>query len=79
MASFWHFRNEEFTIISNPFKKKYTFSLKGKDAAIELYVSKLEEDVMATDTRLSHSSFTNEDRVTLYSLRDYTSTIIKEA
>ena len=79
MASFWHFRNEEFTIISNPFKKKYTFSLKGKDAAIELYVSKLEEDIMATDTKLSHSSFTNEDRVTLYSLRDYTSTIIKEA
>ena len=79
MRLFWHFRNEESTIISNPFKKKYTFSLKGKDAAIELYVSKLEEDIMATDTKLSHSSFTNEDRVTLYTLRDYISTIIKEA
>ena len=39
----WHFRNEESITTSNPFEKKSTFNPKGKDAAIELYVSKLEE------------------------------------
>ena len=49
----WHFWNEESITISNPFKKKSTFNPKGKDAAIELYLSRLEEEIMAIDTKLS--------------------------
>ena len=75
----WHFRNEESITISNPFKKKSTFNPKGKDAAIELYLSRLEEEIMAIDTKLSYSNFTKEERLALNSLRDDTSIIIKEA
>ena len=39
--------------ISNPFKKKSTFSSKGKDAATELYLSRLDEEIMAIDTKLT--------------------------
>ena len=46
----WHFRNEESITISNPFKKESTFNPKGKDATIELYLSRLEEEIMAIDT-----------------------------
>ena len=75
----WHFRNEESITISNPFKKKSTFNPKGKDAAIELYLSRLEEEIMAIDTKLSYSNLTKEERLALNSLRDDTSIIIKEA
>ena len=48
----WHFRNEESITISNPFKTKSTFNPKGKDTSIELYLSRLEEEIMAIDTQL---------------------------
>ena len=75
----WHFRNEESITISNPFKKKSTFNPKGKDAAIELYLSRLEEEIMAIDTKLSYSNLTKEERLALNSMRDDTTIIIKEA
>ena len=75
----WHFRNEESITISNPFKKKSTFNPKGKDAAIELYLSWLEEEIMAIDTKLSYSNLSKEECLLLNSLRDDTSIIIKEA
>ena len=74
-----HFWNEESITISNPFKKKSTFNPKGKDAAIVLYLSKLKEEIMATDTKLSYSNLTKEEHLALNSLRDDTSIIIKEA
>ena len=74
----WHFRNEESITISNTFKKKSTFNSKGKDAATELYLSRLEEEIMAIGTKLSYSSLTKEERLALNSLRDDTSIIIKE-
>ena len=55
----WHFRNEE--IISNPFTKKSSFNPKGKDEAIELYLSRLEEQFMAIDTKLSYSNLTSKN------------------
>ena len=55
----WHFRNEE--IISNPFTKKSSFNPKGKDEAIELYLSRLEEQFMAIDTKLSYSNLTSNN------------------
>ena len=75
----WHCWKGESISISNPFKKKSTFNPKGKDAAIELYLSRLEEEIMATDTKLSYSNLTKEERLALSSLRDDTSIIIKEA
>ena len=75
----WHFRNEESITISNPFKKKSTFNPKGKDAAIELYLSRLEEEIMAIDTKLSYSNLTKKERLALNSLSDDTSILIKEA
>ena len=72
----WHSRNGESIAISNPFKKS-TFS--PKVAAIELYLSRLEEEIMAIDTTLSYSNLTKEKRLSLNSLRDDTSIIIKEA
>ena len=75
----WHFRNEESITISNPFKKKSTFNPKGKDAAIELSLSRLEEEIISIDTKLSCSNLTKEERLVLNSSRDDTSIIIKEA
>ena len=75
----WHFRKEESLTISNPFKKKSTFNPKGKDAAIELYLSRLEEEIMTVDTNLSYSNLTKEELLALKSLRDDTSINIKGA
>ena len=61
----WYFRNEDSITISNPFKRKSTFNPNGKDAAIELYLSRLKEDIMAIDTKLSHSNHTKDERLTL--------------
>ena len=59
--------------------QKSTFNPKGKDAAIEVYLSRLEEEVIAIDTKLSYSNLTREERLALNSLGYYASTIIKEA
>ena len=74
----WHFWNKESITKSNPFKRKSTFNSKGKDAAIGLYLSRLEEEIMAIDTKLSYSNLTKEERLALNLLRDNTSVIIKE-
>ena len=39
----WHFRNDKRDIPINPFKAKSTFNPRNKDAAIEIYLSSLEE------------------------------------
>ena len=75
----WHFQNEESTTICNPFKKKSTFNPKGKDAATELSLSRLEKEIMTLDTKLSYLNPTKEEYLPLNSLRDDTSTIIKDA
>ena len=48
----WHYRNQEREIIINPFKKKSKFNPKRKDAAIEIYLSRLEEEIFALDKKL---------------------------
>ena len=75
----WHYRNQEREIIINPFKKKSKFNPKRKDAAIKIYLSPLEEEIFALDKKLSYSNLTKQERHALYSLRDDTSIIIKEA
>ena len=75
----WHYRNEEQEITINPFKKKSKFNPKRKDTAIEIYLSRLEEEIFSLDKKLSYSNLTKEERQAIYSLRDDTSIIIKEA
>ena len=49
-----------------------------KDATIEIYLSRLEEEVFSLDKKLSYSNLTKEERqIIIYSLRDDTSIIIK--
>ena len=62
----WHFWNEEYITVSNSFKKKSTFNPKGKDAGIELYLSRLEEAIVATDTKLSYSNLMKEESPPLH-------------
>ena len=70
----WHYRNEEQEI-----KKKSKFNPKRKDTAIEIYLSCLEEEIFSLDKKLSYSNLRKEERQAIYSLRDDTSIIIKEA
>ena len=42
----WHFRNDEKEFDRNKFKLHSTFNLRNKDAAIEIYLSSLEEKIM---------------------------------
>lgn len=75
----WHFRNEEKSQIYNPFQPKSQFNPKGKDVAIEMYLAKLEEEILAIDTKLKYSNLTREERKALYALQNDSSIIIKEA
>ena len=42
----WHFRDDKRDIPINPFKTKSTFNPRNKDAAIEIYLSSLEEKLL---------------------------------
>ena len=75
----WCFRNEANNASYNPFRPKSIFNPRGKDVAIELYLSRLEEEILAIDTELSYSNLTREERNTLKSLRNDASIIIKGA
>ena len=75
----WHFQNEESITISNPFKKKSNYNPKGKDANIELYLSRLEKGIMTIDTKLSYSNLTKEEHLVPDQLKNDTSIVNKEA
>ena len=75
----WHFRNHESSSVFNPFRPKSKFNPKGKDAAIEIYLSRLEDEILAIDTKLSYSNLTRDERQALRSLKEDTSIVIKEA
>ena len=74
----WHFRNDHREFDVNPFKKKSKFNPKW-DAAIEMYLSRLEEEILSLDEKVSYSNLTKGERNALYLLRDDPSIIIKEA
>ena len=72
----WHYRNEKQEITINPFEKKSKFNPKRKDAAIEIFLSRLEEEIFSLGKKLSYSNLTKEERQAIYSLRDDTSIIM---
>ena len=74
----WHFRNDHREFDVNPFKKKSKFNPKG-DAAIEMYMRRLEEEILSLDGKISYSNLTKGEGNALYLLRDDPSIIIKEA
>ena len=74
----WYFRNDHRKFDVNPFKKKSKFNPKG-DAAIEMFLSRLEEEILSLDEKISYSNLTKGERNALYLLRDDPSIIIKEA
>ena len=76
----WHFRNDESSGIYNKFRKTNSdFNPKGKDASIEIYLSRLEEEILNLDYELKFNNLTRAEREALKTLRDDTSIVIKEA
>ena len=61
LRSMWHFRYEENSPSPNPFRRKSKFNPIGKDAPIKLYLSCLEEETLAIDTKLNYSNITKEE------------------
>ena len=64
----WHFWYEENSLSFNPFRRKSKFNPKGMDASIKLYLSRLEEEILAIDTKLNYSNITKEEREALRTL-----------
>ena len=75
----WYFRNDDRETIINPFQKKSEFNPKRNDASLEIYLSRLEEEILNIDPNINYSNLTKEERKALYSLTDDTSIVIKEA
>ena len=75
----WFFRDDERDFVSNPFKKASKFNPKNQDTAIELYLSRLEEEILKINTNIKYQNVTKKERKALDSLRNDTSIIIKEA
>ena len=76
----WHFRNENKDIHRDMFKLKCKFNPCNKDAAIELYLSSLEEKLMKVEVpKDKFNNLTNSERKALYDLKNDKSIIIKSA
>ena len=76
----WHFRNENKDIHRDMFKLKSKFNPRNKDAAIELYLSSLEEKLMKVEVpKDKFNNLTNSGRKALYDLKNDKSIVIKSA
>ena len=76
----WHYRNDNRIFDPNLFKPKSKFNPPKSDAAIELYLSRLEEKLLNLGPiKHKYNNLTREERKALYDLRNDTSIIIKEA
>ena len=74
----WHFRNDEREFSYDSFEKKSKFDPKRKDTAIELYLSRLQEEISSLDYKVKYSNLTKGER-DIVSLKNDNSVIIKEA
>ena len=74
----WYFRNDEKEFDRNKFKPKSTFNPRNKDAAIEIYLSSLEEKLMNIEIPQSkYNNLTREERSALYNLKNDKNIVIK--
>ena len=80
LRSKWHFRNENKDIHRDMFKPKSKFNPRNKDAAIELYLSSLEEKLMKVEVpKDKFNNLTKSERKALYDLKNDKSIVIKSA
>ena len=76
----WHFRNENKDICHDMFKPKSKFNPRNKDAAIELYLSSLEEKLMKLEVpKDKFNNLTYSERKAVYDLKNDKSIVIKSA
>ena len=76
----WHFRNDGKEFDRKRFKPKSTFNPRNKDAAIEIYLSSLEEKLMNIEIpQNKYNNLTREERTALYDLKNDKNIIIKSA
>ena len=76
----WYFRNDKKEFDRNKFTPKYTFNPRNTDAAIEIYLSSLEEKLMNIEVRQNkYNNLTREERSALYNLKNDKNVVIKTA
>ena len=76
----WFFRNDEKEFNPDKFKPKSTFNPRNKDAAIEIYLSSLEEKLMSTEIpKDKYNNLTREERGALFDLKNDKTIVIKGA
>ena len=76
----WHFRNDKRDIPINLFKAKSTFNPRNKDAAIEIYLSSLEEKLLKIEVpKEKFNNLTKGERDALYNLKNDKTIVIKDA
>ena len=76
----WHFRNEENAFDLDQFKPKSTVNPRNKDAAIEVYMSSLEEKLMKIEIpKDKYNNLTSKERQALYDLKNDKNIVIKGA
>ena len=76
----WHFRNDEKEFDRKKLKSKSTFNPRNKEAAIEIYLSSLEEKLMNIKIpQNKYSNLTREERSAVYNLKNDNNIVIKNA
>ena len=74
----WHFRNEENKFDLDQFKPKSIFNLRNKDAAIEVYMSSLEEKLMKIEIpKDKYNNLTCKEWQALYDFKNDESIVIE--
>ena len=75
----WHYRNDERFFDHNPFWPKSKLNPSKTDAAIELYISPIEEKPLScTEIKHTYYNLTREERQVIYNLKNDQSIVIKE-
>ena len=76
----WYFRNEENQFDLDQFKPKSSLNLSNKDAAIEIYVSSLEEGFMRIEIpKDKYNNINSNELQPLYDLKNGKNVVIKGA
>ena len=76
----WFFRDDEKEFNPDKFKPKSTFNSRNKDAAIEIYLSSLEEKLMSIEIpKGKYNNLTREERGALFDLKNDKTIVIKGA
>ena len=76
----WFLRDDEKEFNHDKFKPKSTFNSRNKDAAIEIYLSSLEEKLMSIEIpKDKYNNLTREERGSLFDLKNDKTIVMKGA